>query len=242
MLRSRCLFLFLATACGLVAAACGGGGGDGGFRLEDLNRDGTIFVIAFGDSITRGVGDGDSSRSTPAVETAGYPARLQQQLQLLDPGRSIVVQNQGQPGEETSRGVPRLADVLAANPTVDYVILLEGINDLLNDRDPDSILANLRTMVDRVYGAGAQPILGTLTPVCCDHANVVPNSDIASLDDRIHTLGRETSAPVVDFFEGFGGLAYDPAAGLLHQPEGLHPTPTGYDRMTEVVLAADPFH
>src|SRR5258705_6051874 len=51
----------------LLAAACGGGGGGGsdGIGLEDLNKDGQVLVLCFGDSITRAVCDRESESALP---------------------------------------------------------------------------------------------------------------------------------------------------------------------------------
>lgn len=214
----------------VVVSACGGGGGGGGgLGLDDLNEDGTIKLLAFGDSITRGVGDGEEALSRPPVEVAGYPARLQAIL-------GVPVVNQGRPGEESSSGRSRLADVLA-DDRPDYVILLEGVNDLLNGRSDAEIVDNLIGMVGIVIGAGAQPILATLPPTCCDRRFSQPESRIRSINARIVSFATVNMFPVIDFFSAFvpdptlTNPPYDSASGLVHVPEGLHPTPLGYDVM-----------
>jgi lysophospholipase L1-like esterase len=237
----------------LALAACGGGGGGGegggpsGIGLQDLDADGSIYVIAFGDSITRGQGDGVRATHVPDVGTAGYPARFRSLA-------GVPVANFGVLGEQTSSGVRRLPSVVANNPA-DYVIILEGVNDILPERDVDTI-GNLRTMVDAVFVSGAQPILGTLTPTCCNHAFSAPISRIEMLNAAIKQLaidraaeltaqtGVEVEIPVIDFFAAFipptdppTPAAIDASSGLLFE-EGLHPTPRGYDLMAATVFAA----
>ena len=134
---------------------------------------------------------------------------------------------------------------LAASPDVDYVIILEGVNDLAFDRLENGsdegaqaeILANLRGMIQVVLGMGRIPVIGTLTPICCNQEFRIDPADVASLNDGIRNLASEFQIDLIDFFEGFGGVSYDPASGQLHSSEGLHPTPFGYDVMSE--LAAD---
>ncbi|MEA2625079.1 MAG: acyl-CoA thioesterase [Candidatus Binatota bacterium] len=213
-----------------LVTSCGGGGGDGS-RLSDVNQDGTIHVLAFGDSITRGVGDGPEETSEPSLGSAGYPARLE-----LTSG--VLVTNGGQPGEETERGVQRLPSLLAGLvPRADHVILLEGANDLLNGVDPATVVNNLRTLASQTMEAGAEPFFATLTPICCDHAHVVPTATVNDLNQRILAAGQQSGIFVIDFFAALDGAMFTPASGLLHSPEGLHPTPAGYDRMA--AFAAD---
>ncbi len=56
----------------LVLAACNRDRGGSHLALEDVNHDGHVVILAFGDSITRGVGDGQRPSDTPPG-TAGYP-------------------------------------------------------------------------------------------------------------------------------------------------------------------------
>jgi lysophospholipase L1-like esterase len=134
------------VALALSVASCGGGGGGGGgsntpkgIGLEDLNGDGVVTVLCFGDSITRGVGDGPSADSLPP-SPAGYPQRLQPEL-APKTTLPLVVIDDGNPGERTPAGVSRLrGDLRDTNP--DYTILLEGTNDV-EDGHTDDALGNM---------------------------------------------------------------------------------------------------
>jgi lysophospholipase L1-like esterase len=111
--------------------------------LRDVNGDGTIVVLCFGDSLTQG-----SLRGA-------YPSRLE----TLLAGRAEVLRH-GVIGEATTAGRARLAQVLAGSAP-DYVIVLEGINDGCNV-PPDVVVDNLRAMVHAVRARGAVPLLGTV--------------------------------------------------------------------------------
>ncbi len=229
-------------ACAMVVwiAACGGGGGGDeeskGVGLVDLNLDGQIVILAFGDSITRGVGDGPGAESTPPASVAGYPARLQQ---LLTPRTTLplIVVNDGRAGERTRTGLSRLQRDLGTNP-VDYVIILHGTNDV-QEGDVEGAADRLQTMVDMVFGVGAQPLLGTITPSCCAHKNALNFGAEQAYNGRIRSIAAADMVPVVDFYAAFTNgpgpsgedLPYDQNQGLIHVPEGLHPTPAGYDLM-----------
>ena len=190
---NRCRFRSSDLASGLLlafvalgTAACGGGGG--GPRLMDVTGDWQITLLAFGDSITRGVGDGNNELATPAVSVAGYPARL---IAIL----GLPVINAGKGGERTVAGLPRLTATLVANPEVDYVIILEGVNDLLDNGSDEEAqaetLENLRGMIQVVLGMGRIPVIGTLTPICCNQEFSIDAADVASLNDGIRNLAFE---------------------------------------------------
>ena len=218
----------------LLVAACGGGGGSStrSTSLRDRNGDGNIVILAFGDSITRGQGDGEVSGSIPGG-IGGYPGRLQEML-------GVPVVNAGQPGEDTSEGIARLPGVLAATAE-DYVILMEGTLDIEKRRTADAA-RNLESMVATAQAAGAEVLIGTVLPTCCTHGGIIPNGSVNTLNRDILAIADRASIGVIDFHDGFlssDGAAYDPSSGLLHLPDGLHPTSTGYDVMA--ATAADAF-
>jgi lysophospholipase L1-like esterase len=216
----------------LILTACshdGGNGSDssGSLALEDVNHDGKVVILAFGDSITRGVGDGPQPGDTPPG-TGGYPPRLQQLL-------GVTVINDGHSGERTTDGLPRLQrDVNDIHP--DYAILLEGTNDLLVGDDPRRAVDGMHSMIEAVGAAGAIPILGTVPPLCCNVESSHPQSATIAYDNDLRALAASSGVDLIDFYSAFTGgreAAYDPGRGLIHSPEGVHPTATGYDVMAE---------
>ncbi len=226
-------FVFSVAFALLCAAACGGGGGGGGptgIGVRDLNGDGRVEIVCFGDSITAGIGDNDGGEPGDP-ENGGYPARLQNLL-------SVNVINAGEPGERTFQGRSRLPGVLAQN-RADYVILLEGVNDLeFGDPDP---LGNIQEMLDAIVGSGAVSVVGLLTPSCCNHRNILSAGRIENFNAALATLALDNLAPVIDFHSAFGvgpADSADPTTGLIHVPEGLHPTPAGYDAMAAAAAEA----
>ena len=223
------------AACGLtvVLAACGGGGGGGGpsgIKLEDVNLDGQVVMLCFGDSITRGVGDGAAADVEPP-SPAGYPARLEPLLQP-DTKLPLTVIDDGNPGERTSDGLGRLRADLGRIPA-DYTLLLEGTNDV-EDGHANVALANIQHMIDSVFQQGGMPLLGTITPSCCDHKNQLPQSAVFFYNDQLRAIAVNNSIPLIDFYAALASgpeVPYDSTLGLIHVPEGLHPTPNGYDLM-----------
>ena len=109
-------------------------------KLERLAPD--AVVLAFGDSLTAGVG---------ANPGESYPARLEALI-----GRKVV--SSGVPGETSAGGLARLPAALEeARPQL--VILCEGGNDFLQKLDEAQAASNLRAMVRMVRAQGAQIVL-----------------------------------------------------------------------------------
>lgn len=99
-------------------------------------------ILAFGDSLTAGVG---------ASGAQSYPS-------VLAELSGLTVINAGVSGETTAGGRVRLPSVLEeAQP--DLLILMEGGNDILRSRDPQDISDNLGSMIEMATAAGAQVLL-----------------------------------------------------------------------------------
>ncbi len=161
-----------------------------------MNHDGKIVLLAFGDSITRGMGDGPQPGHTPPG-TGGYPLRLEKLL-------GVKVMNDGSSGERTTEGLPRLQrDVADTHP--DYAILLEGTNDLLGGESSSRAVDNMRSMVHSVRAAGVVPILGTITPFCCDIEKRHPRSATLAYNDALRALAASEGVKLVDFYAAYAG-------------------------------------
>ena len=99
-------------------------------------------ILAFGDSLTRGTGAGDSEGFAEVLAASS--------------GREVV--NAGVPGEESDAGLARLPGVLdSVQP--DLVILGHGGNDMLRRRDLEQTKTNLRQMVVLARDRGASVVL-----------------------------------------------------------------------------------
>lgn len=118
----------------LVLAACGGA------QLDPLGPGDRI--LAFGDSLTVGVG---------ASDNAAYPAALQQLTR-------IEVINAGVSGETSAQGRQRLPAVLDRYQP-DLVILCHGGNDFLRRQNTSDTKANLAAMIELMQMRGIQVVL-----------------------------------------------------------------------------------
>lgn len=165
---------------------------------------------AFGDSITRGVGNG------------GYPPFLQARLTSKF-GPSTVI-NRGVGGETTSSGVNRINNVLNAdNP--EFILIMEGTNDIGFGRSEDSAAFNLGVMMDRAIGFGARPIISTVTPRLDGS-----NDPVRRLNDLIRGLAGQKGVPLTDNFSAINAV---PDADDNLYTDHIHFNDTGNDIMAE---------
>ena len=99
-------------------------------------------VVAFGDSLTAGVG-------ASSVDTA-YPSLLSNWLDL-------GVINEGISGNTTADGLARINTIIAYDP--DVVILFLGGNDILQRVPLQTTVDNLTEIINQLKGAGAHVVL-----------------------------------------------------------------------------------
>lgn len=110
-------------------------------NVKNLESRGSA-VIAFGDSLTAGVG---------AREGTDYPSRVAAQT-------GIEIVNAGVSGDTTEDALRRLReDVLEKNPRI--VIIGLGGNDFLRQVPLSATEANLRAIVQQIHDAGAMVVL-----------------------------------------------------------------------------------
>ncbi|MFL6259765.1 MAG: GDSL-type esterase/lipase family protein [Thermoanaerobaculia bacterium] len=185
--------------------------------------------VAFGDSITAGVGD-DPARTSP-----GYPPRLQALLQSA--GVSATVTNSGNPGEKTPDGLTRLNTiVLPQTKSGDILILMEGTNDINKAISIETTINDLETMAFNAETRGLSVIHATVIPRPPDAKNDPDNVLTDQLNGRIRNLagfrGRKEADPnevfrnVPNLFSGFYSNDPDDHVG--------HPNAAGYDILARV--------
>ncbi len=180
-----------------------------------------IVFLAFGDSITQGYGD----TSNPG---GGYAPRLERWLRQR--GYDAVVEVYGAGGETTSSGLSRIDEVLAEGG--DFLLLMEGTNDISQRASIESIRFNLDEMASRAEALGMSAVHATVIPRIPTAPVDPDNSATAALARAIRDLGHDTQRAVADTFALFENLPdvfenyyfYDP---LVLDPVG-HPNTDGY--------------
>ena len=170
-----------------------------------------IVVIGFGDSITYGTGS----------YTGGYETKLEPLL-ISRCGEAVVL-NYGSQGEATAIGSGRIDAPLAEQPNANFILILEGTNDLFSGMSLGSTQYHLEVMINKSRNAGVTPILGTLTP---DTRSGSGAKDIyGTYNPLIQSIGANLGVTVVDMWAAtapnWGGWSGD----------GIHPNDGGYNVM-----------
>lgn len=112
-----------------------------GPKLQVLSDN--AVILAFGDSLTYGIGADHESESYPAVL-----ARLS--------GHQVI--NAGIPGEVSSEGLARLDKLLAQHQPA-LVLLCHGGNDLIRRLNTETLKQNLIKMVTKIRQSGAEVVM-----------------------------------------------------------------------------------
>lgn len=170
----------------------------------------TAEILAFGDSLTAGLG-------LPASEA--FPAQLQ--ARLKSEGVDVKIVNEGVSGDTTTDGLARLDWALADKP--DYVILALGANDMLRGIDPKIVRANLDQMIEKIQASGAKILLLGMR----SSPDWGPQYE-REFDAIYPDLAKAHDVPLYPFF--LEGVAMNPA---LNQHDGLHPNQRGVALMVD---------
>lgn len=203
--------------------------------LADRNGDGAIEIIAFGDSITYGVGDGIAPGTyvdhiTASGAPRGYPLRLSSAL-------GVSVLNAGLPGEElVTQGVFRIPELVVGS-SADTIIIKEGVNDSVHLVDTTTFSVALQTAINVSRAEGKAVVISTIAPPTQLHASLAPITDAYSASVR--ELAVLNSLPLADTQAAFvAACPLMSVCSYYNLPEGLHPNTLGYDALAEVMLRA----
>lgn len=215
MTRKRLALYPLLTA---LAVACGSGEGSAPERSstqEVPSRTAHGAVVAFGDSLTAGLGIG--------LDEA-YPAVLQN---LLDEeGYPYEVVNAGVSGDTSAGGVRRLDWVLEGRDVAALILAL-GANDGLRGLSPSEMKKNLATIIDSAKEKDI-PVL-----LCGFEAPPeVKDEYLREFVDVFPELAEEHDVALMpSFLEGVAGVKG------LNQEDGKHPNAEGARVLAEHVWA-----
>lgn len=170
-------------------------------------------IVAFGDSLTAGLG---------VAQEEAYPARLQRRLD--ERGLRYRVINAGVSGDTTAGGLRRVDWVLKSRP--EFVILELGGNDGLRGLNLQQTKANLAEIIQRCQAASVKVILAGM--------KLPPNygADYIKGFEAIYpALAKQYRLTLIPFFlDGVAGST------SLNQADGIHPTSEGYRIIADKVL------
>jgi lysophospholipase L1-like esterase len=204
-----------------------------------------IIIVAFGDSITNGVGIGD------VTEEYTFRKLLEKDIKSMINVNARVI-NAGVNGDITTTAIERLdRDVLQHNPG--YVTIMFGVNDAGYYRpDTDSMAetprvfakdfkANLIKIVDDIQMANSIPIMVTPLPMNDNYAHknfhaYIKNGLNYIVDEYcqiIRELCHERNLYLIDVNKEFN---QDPnTANLI--PDGIHPNKCGHRYIADLYLS-----
>jgi lysophospholipase L1-like esterase len=184
----------------------------------DIGRNRANRYLAFGDSITSGVGGGGFD----------YPGLLAADLRAHW-GEATVI-NAGDPGTKSYQGEGRLARELSTHRPA-FTLLLYGTNDwndgpCRNDFNCQTV-SSLRSMILQARDAGSNPILGTIPPVnpaFVDRGATERNIWVNQMNDLLRTMARDEGVAIA---EVHGDLVGQPSLRDLFT-DHVHPNEDGY--------------
>ena len=209
-----------------------------GLDVVPTNAQGT--VVAFGDSITDGY-------NTPAGAYRRWPDDLARRLAGTRP---MGVVDAGLGGNRVLTDVPniwqgiagtkRFAHDALAEPGVRDVVLLEGINDILNDAGPggapltaQALIDGYQDLIGQAHAAGVRIIGATITP---DKGALSASAE--AIRQAANTWIRTSGA--FDAVADFDRAVADPADPTAINPaydsgDHLHPNAAGMQALADSV-------
>ncbi|MEV6172804.1 SGNH/GDSL hydrolase family protein [Streptomyces sp. NPDC051954] len=212
--------------------------------LDVLSNESNGTVVAFGDSLTDGVGSSTgannrwpdllSDRLREAVEDGEDLPRYSFVNQGIG-GNQVLANGLGRPAENLS-GLGRFGRDVLSRTNVKVVIIDLGVNDILRNpghADPDAIVEGLRTLVRQAHARGLKVIGATLMPFQGHNGY---SSEREGVRQDINAEIR--SGKVFDAVVDFDAAVRDPYNPRKFRPDydsgdHLHPSDKGYKRMTE---------
>jgi lysophospholipase L1-like esterase len=235
MLKNVTFKSFVVLVVALTASGVGLSRAEEGNLLADVNGDGAVNVLAFGDSITYGVGDGSNSGDyvesiEDSGEARGYPKRLSAAI-------SAGVENAGVPGERfLYEGFGRLTSFTIGGD-VDTVIFMEGANDAVHRMEGRDYRIALQRLINVARAEGRGILLNTLPPPVAMRSSLAFYTGLYSA--IIKELAVINSVAVADVEQKFRSMCPDlDNCQLYNLPEGLHPNSAGYDAIAATVSEA----
>ncbi|HEU4692112.1 MAG TPA: GDSL-type esterase/lipase family protein, partial [Vicinamibacterales bacterium] len=111
-------------------------------------------------------------------------------------------------------------------------VLIAGVNDVYQGRAVEHVTDQLSAMFARAKQAGIPMIAGTIVPY---------NTATAEQNRKMHEINRwirdrAADDPNVSFVDTRAAVADpDNPDRLFESPDGLHPSPAGYQRMAQAI-------
>lgn len=190
-------------------------------------------IVAYGDSLTEGVTSPDPTTLLLNLPDS-YPMQLQGLLSARYTDQPVEVFNEGCSGEFADGssanclgGVKRLPGVLDRDqPQV--MLLMHGANDLNNRRPISGVIGALEQMIGEAQRRGIVVIVASLPPQNPDGSRGKGAGALPEFSREVGRMAADEGAIFLDLFNILG--TWQGYIGV----DGLHPTPTGYQRIAQL--------
>ncbi|MGX1407143.1 SGNH/GDSL hydrolase family protein [Streptomyces sp. SAI-097] len=214
--------------------------------LDVLSHEADGTLVAFGDSITDGLGaETDANHRWTDIlaarlhEAAGT-GRNTPRYSVVNEGISgnrILTSRSGRPADNPS-GLSRFERDVLERTNVKAVVIVLGVNDILNSpelADRDGILTGLRTLVDQAHDRGLRVVGATIMPFG-GHRGYTKARETMRQEINEEIRSGRVFDTVVDFDKALRD-PYDPRSLRSDYDSGdhLHPSDKGYARMGQVL-------
>jgi lysophospholipase L1-like esterase len=188
-----------------------------------------VRIVALGDSTTAGTPAFQSPAEAPPDGLGDRTSQYAYWLMQSHPHWDVV--NKGVNGERSDQIRARFEqDVIALGPSV--VVIIAGVNDVYQGRQPEEVTAQLRWMYERARRAGIKVVAGTIVPY---------NTATADQNARMHAINawirrQAATVPSIAFADTRAAVAAPGKPDILSETaDQLHPTASGYRAMAEAI-------
>ena len=188
-----------------------------------------VRIVAIGDSTTAGTPAFQSPLEAPPHGRGDPTSQYAYWLMQAHPEWEVL--NRGVNGERSDQLCSRFdRDVIANLPTM--VVIVAGVNDVYQGRQPAEVIGQLRWMYERASRAGITVVAGTIIPY---------NTATAEQNAKMHAI----NAWICRHAESDAGIAVVDTRAAVAMPDNpdtlsetadqLHPTVAGYRAMAEAI-------
>lgn len=186
-----------------------------------------VKVVCFGDSVT-GVYYHSGSRRA-------YTDMLGIALRRVSGNTNVEMINAGISGHTTVNALSRIdRDVLAHKP--DLVTVMFGLNDMTRV-SLDDYKANLKTIIEKCRGVGAEVVLATPNNVI--NTSSRPTDKLVKYCDVVREVAQEAGVTICDTYQQLSGVrAHDPFGWRLLMSDSIHPNMAGHKSIAERLAQA----
>jgi len=193
----------------------------------------TQGIVVLGDSITDGKGSTTNANNR-------WPDLLAKRLRANAATSSVAVMNQGIGGNAVTTGglgptaVTRYMRDVLGQSGVRWVIVYEGVNDVGTDVAAAPVTAAFDQMISQAHAQGLLIFGATITPFA-GHSYYSVAREVARQDVNMYIRSGKFDG-VMDFDKAVRDSSTPPKLQAAYDSgDGLHMTPTGYQKLADTV-------